>query len=286
MISTQAIARWIVAASLVLASGQLPAQVDRAASPADASSLFRTLSIGVGAGFMRFDTNFKFTDRGNGRSVFIDSEGTLGLPEIKAVPIVYGLWRPSLKHGIGFGYFSVRRESELIAVDENLGDLNVSGLARLTDDSTFYGLTYNYTLFQDDRAYVIATAGVNVIDLEYSFVAEGSVALGGQPAASDRYDESFRQVAPFPTFGLDSWFVLTPKWAIGARAAFVAGDISDVKALITGASIRAKYTVNSNVGLFLGLRYFDADIDITKTSRLYEITYGLDGLVMGIDVGF
>lgn len=286
MISVQAFARWFVVGSFVLANGHVWAQDNGAAADDGSPPMFRTLSIGLGAGLMRFDTNFKFTDRDTGRSVFIDSEGTLGLPETKTVPVLYGLWRPSVRHGIGFGYFSVRRESELLVVDENLGDLNVSGTARLTDDSVFYGLTYNYTLFQDDRAYVIATAGINVIDLEYRFEARGSLSLGDEPVSSGQYVESFQQVAPLPTIGLDSWFMLTPKWAFGARAAFVAGEISDVKALITEASIRAKYTVNRNVGLFLGVRYFDAVIDITKPSRLDEITYGLDGLVFGIDIGF
>jgi len=33
---------------------------------------------------VRFDTNFRFTDKGSGLSVFVDGEGTLGLPEKKA----------------------------------------------------------------------------------------------------------------------------------------------------------------------------------------------------------
>ena len=202
------------------------------------------------------------------------------------MPVIYGFWQPAPKHGIGFGYFSVRRESELLLIDENLGDLNLSGTASISDDSSFYGLSYNYTLFRDDRAKVVATMGINVIDLEYRFDARGTISIGGEPVGSGRYTESIRQLAPLPAFGIDTWFVLTPEWAFGARAAFVAGDVSDVKALITEASMRAKYTINHNVGLFFGLRYFDADIDITRESRLDEINYGLDGLFVGIDFGF
>ena len=250
------------------------------------SPLTRTLSIGVGAGFMRFDSNFKFTDLDTGRSVFVDSEGTLGLPENKTIPIIYGSWRPSRKHGIGFGYSSVKRESELLAIDRNLGDLNLTGVAIVTDDSEFYGLTYNYTLFQDDRAYLFATLGIHVIDLEYRLDARGTISIGGDPIESGEYLAVVDQIAPLPTIGIDSVFTLTDKWSFGARARFVKGDVNDVDALITEAFIRARYSVNKNLGLIMGLRYFDADIDITNNTRLDEINYGLDGLLIGVDVGF
>ena len=250
------------------------------------SPLSRTLSIGVAAGYMRFDSNFKFTDVDSGRSVFVDSEGTLGLPEVKTVPILYGAWRPSQKHGVGFGYFSVRRESELLDIDRNLGDLSVSGSAKLDDNSKFYNLTYNYTLFQDDRAFIAAAVGINVIDLEYLFQATGDITIGDEIVESGIYQESIRQIAPLPTFGVDTWFMITPQWAFGAKATFVAGDVSDVKAIITEASIRAKYTINPNMGLIFGIRYFDADIDISRAKRLDEINYGLDGVFLGIDVGY
>jgi hypothetical protein len=82
-----------------------------AQQPDDPNSLAlsRTLSVGIAAGVMRFDTNFKFTDRDTGLSVFLDAEGSLQLPEVKAIPLIYGYWRPSQKHGLGFGYFSISR---------------------------------------------------------------------------------------------------------------------------------------------------------------------------------
>jgi len=64
--------------------------VASAQEPDESNSLMlgRTLSVGIAAGLMRFDTNFKFTDRDNDVSVFLDAEGTLGLPEAKAMPLL------------------------------------------------------------------------------------------------------------------------------------------------------------------------------------------------------
>jgi hypothetical protein len=208
------------------------------------------------------------------------------LPEVRTIPLIYGYWRPSSKHGLGFGYFSVRRDSELVAIDRNFGDLSLDGRATLTDETRFYALTYNYTFFQDSRAFLFASFGIKAIDLEYQFDAAGVLSLDGEPIESGVYSETLDQFAPIPLIGIDAWFALTDNWSFGARAAFVAGDVSDVRAVITESSIRAKYAFNENIGLIMGINYFDGDITINDTDRKTEINYGFDGLLLGIDVGF
>jgi hypothetical protein len=249
-------------------------------------ALSRKLSIGIAAGLMRFDTNFKFTNRETGRSVFLDSEGSMDLPEVKTIPLIYGFWRPSPKHGVGFAYFSVRRDSQLVAIDENFGDLSVDGRASLEDDTRFYQLAYNYTLFQDSRAFLFASLGITAIDLKYDFDAFGVLSLDGQPVATGSYSEKLEQFAPIPMVGLDAWFAITKRWSFGARAAFVAGEVNDVRALILESRIRAKYDFNENVGLLIGLNYFDGDVTINSTDVKTEINYGFEGLMLGIDIGF
>jgi hypothetical protein len=249
-------------------------------------TLSRKLSVGIAGGLMRFDTNFKFTNRETGRSVFLDSEGSMDLPEVKTIPLMYGYWRPSRKHGVGFAYFSVRRESELIAIDQNLGDLSVDGRAALEDDTRFYQLAYNYTLFQDSRAFLFASLGITAIDLKYDFDAFGILSLDGEPVSSGAYSETLEEFAPIPMIGLDAWFAITDKWSFGARASFVAGEVSDVRALILESRIRAKYDINKNVGLLIGLNYFDGDVTLNDTDTKTEINYGFEGLMLGIDVGF
>lgn len=267
---------WLPAASAQQASLEDP----------DSVALSRTLSVGIAAGLMRFDTNFKFTDRDSGRSVFLDAEGTMELPEVRTIPLIYGYWRPSPRHGLGFGYFSVHRDSELVAIDRNFGDLSLVGRASLSDDTRFYALTYNYTFFQDSRAFLFASFGIKAIDLEYRFDAAGVLSLDGEPIESGVYSETLDQFAPIPLIGIDAWFAVTDRWSFGARAAFVAGDVSDVRAVIIESSIRAKYAFNENVGLIMGINYFDGDITINATDQKTEINYGLDGLLLGIDVGF
>ena len=263
----------------------MPAAAQQADDP-DSLALSRTLSVGIAAGLMRFDTNFKITDRDSGASVFLDAEGTLQLPETKVIPLVYGYWRPSPKHGLGFGYFSVRRDSELIAIDRNFDDLRLDGRATLSDDTSFYALTYNSTFVQDSRAFVFASIGIKAIDLEYQFDAIGQVSLDGEVIESGSYSSTIEQFAPIPLAGIDAWFALTDRWSFGARAAFVAGEVSDVRAVITESSIRAKYEFNEHIGLIMGINYFDGDITINDVDEKQEINYGFDGIMLGVDIGF
>ncbi len=266
----------------------LPAVSAQQASLGDPTTmaLTRKLSVGIAAGLMRFDTNFKFTDRATGLSVFLDSEGSMGLPEVKTIPLIYGFWRPSPKHGLGFSYFSVFRESELVAIDRRFGDLSVDGRAVLEDDTRFYTLAYNYTLFQDSRAFLFASFGINAIDLKYDFDAFGVLSIDDEPVQTGEYRERIEQFAPIPMIGLDAWFAITHRWSFGARAAFVAGEVADVRALILESRIRAKYDFNKNVGLIIGLNYFDGDVTLNSTDVKTEINYGFEGLMLGIDVGF
>ena len=273
---------------LLMVAALLCMRVAVAQEPDDANSLMlgRALSVGIAAGLMRFDTNFKFTDRQTGRSAFLDSEGSMDLPEVKTIPLIYGFWRPSQKHGLGFAYFSVHRESELISIDRNFGDLSVDGRASLDDDTRFYTLAYNYTLFQDSRAFLFASFGINAIDLKYDFNAFGVLSLDGEPISSGAYSESLEEFAPIPMIGLDAWFAITDRWSFGARATFVAGEVSDVRALILESRIRAKYDFNEHVGFLIGLNYFDGDVTLNRTDTKTEINYGFEGLMLGIDVGF
>ena len=246
----------------------------------------RKLSVGIAAGYQRFNTNVKFTERSSGRDVFVDAEGTLGLPETQTIPILYGFWRPAKRHGIGFSYFSIDRSATLLAVDEDLGNLNLTGTAELTDKSKFYYLSYNLTAFQDDRAYVFASFGLYGLDLKAEFDARGDLTFRDVPIASGRYNETVNQFAPLPMIGIDGWFALTPKWALGAKVAFIGGTYKDVSAAVLESKIRVKYAFNKNVGLFFGVNYFNGDIEIKRADTKTDISYGFDGLFLGIDFGF
>jgi hypothetical protein len=246
----------------------------------------RRLSVGVGIGYERFDTNFKFTDKSSGRSVYVDAEGTLGLPDAQTVPMLYGYWRASEKHGIGFRFFQINREATLFAVDENLGDLTLTGKATFSDKARFYYVSYNYTAYQDTRSYVFLSLGLYGLDLKYRLDATGNISFRGVPIASGTYSQEVRQFAPLPLIGIDAWFALTPKWALGTRVSLIGGKYEDISAFVVETSVRGKYAFNRNLGLYFGINYFQGEVDINEDNQRAEISYGFDGVIAGLDVGF
>jgi hypothetical protein len=243
-------------------------------------------TLGLAAGYFIFDTNFNIVDKDTGRNLFIDAEGTLGLPQTQLTPMIYGVYRPSRRHGFGFSYFGIRRETTLLAIDENLGDFNITGDVVLSDRTRFLTLSYNLTVFEDDRAIVLASFGLNAIDLRYQFVAEGDITQGGQPVRGGRYEEVFNQLAPLPMVGIDAWFAVTPKWAIGSKLSLVAGKYEDISGAAFEALVRTRYSFNRRIGAVFGVNYFDAALNIDKQEVRNEVRYGFNGVFGGIDLSF
>jgi hypothetical protein len=190
-----------------------------------------SFALGIGAAIVKFDTKLKFTDktRSTFDSIFIDPEGTLGLPETSSVTTFYGAWNINPKHSIGFSYFSVNRESSLFNIDETLEDIRIEGDAKLTDATNFYRLNYGYTLFNDNRSKVKLHAGIYGLDLKYVFEAQGLITRDGVTTSGSIKEEA-KVFAPLPLIGLDLWYSFTPKWGINTKIAFVAGSYEDVSA--------------------------------------------------------
>lgn len=259
--------------------------------PEDSRNRF---GLGVGAGLMRFDTNFKFTDKGSGSSVFVDGEGTLGLTENNSLPFFYGHYRFNRRHGIGFSYFKIKRESTLILINEtkdfHLNDLTITAgvdaKVTLTDKSSFSYLSYNLTLFDDNRSFLFASFGLYGLDLKYVLDARGEITLQGIPVAGDSYNNETSVFAPLPMFGIDAWYFFTPKWALGTKISLVGGSYQDVTALVLDTTVRAKYQFTKHIGFLFGITYFNSDTTIDKPELKTEVNYGYDGIALGFDIRF
>ena len=250
--------------------------------------------LGVGVVRVRFDTNFKFTDKASGFRVFVDGEGTLGLPEKETLPFLYGYYRFARRHAIGFSYFEIKRESTLLQVNEStdfhLGDLTITAGANakvtISDKSSFSYLSYNYTLFEDQRSFLFASFGLYGLDLTYGLDAEGEITLQGVPVFDERYSQEASVFAPLPLLGIDAWYFFTPKWALGTKISLVAGSYQDISALVLDTTVRAKYQFTKNIGMSLGITYFNAEVTIDEPDLKTEVDYGYDGIALGVDLRF
>lgn len=243
-------------------------------------------AIGLGASYVRFDTNFKFTEKSTNYSIFIDAEGTLGLPEADTVGIIFGYYRFARRHGLGFSSFRIRREHTLLAEEFVFQDLTFTGEAKLSDKSSFYFLSYNYTFFEDDRSRVYGSFGVYGLDLDYRFEAMGDITLGDEPVTSGSIMEDATIFAPLPMFGLDMWFAFTDRWSLGTKISLVAGSYQDISAAVLDTTIRTRVQFTSHVGLIMGITYFTSSIDIDDEEIKTEVSYGFSGAFLGLALSF
>jgi len=240
-------------------------------------------AIGIGAAIVKFDTKLKFTDktRSTFDSIFIDPEGTLGLPETSSVTTFYGVWNINPRHSIGLSYFSVNRETSLFDIDETFEDVRIQGDAKLTDATNFYRFGYGYTLFNDSRSKIKLHAGIYGLDLKYVFEAEGQITQDGVTTSGSIKEEA-KVFAPLPLIGLDFWYAFTPRWGMNTKVAFVAGSYEDVSAAVLQTSINALYRFTDHIGLIFGLAYFDADVVIEDAVEKIDVSYGYDGGFIGM----
>jgi len=245
--------------------------------------------LGVGFALVRFDTSFKFTDKETGRVVFVDADGNLGLPDTESLPVVYGQYRFTKKHAIGFNYFKVKRESALLDFDSDLGDVHIKGTALLKDETYFFNIKYVNTLFEDSGSRVQALIGFNLLDIKYVLEAEGEITYTDTPTPSTD-SESLREevsvLAPLPLIGLDLMNSFTKEWRLKTSVSLVAGNYKDVRAWVVNTNITAVYKVTPNMGATIGLAYFDADVSVGDDIDRNDIKYGYDGLILGLHAVF
>lgn len=254
---------------------------------ADEENLYKgdKMGMGVGFGIVKFNSNAKVTDKTTGRSIFIDVEGNLGLPEISHINTIYGAYRFDPKHSVLFGYFGVNRVSNLIGVDKDFGAIKVEGSLSIADRTRFYYLSYGYKLYYDSRSHVTLVAGLNGMDLRYDIEANGQITVGDNIFISQKLLNA-NVFAPLPLLGLNFGFSFTPKWRVSVKNSLIFGSYNETSAKVLQSSMNVLYKANKHVGVLMGLTYFNASINVDDENELSEIFYGYNGGFIGMHFGF
>ena len=243
------------------------------------------IGIGVGYSVVRFDASVRYLDKQQDRVIYLDAEGNLGLPRSDTIPVVYGVYRFSADDALGFAYFQVRRESELFAFDETLGNVRITGRARFQDQTRFFSLYYANTWYEDERSRVQGYIGLNTLDIRYLFDAEGTIAFP-DGSTQARLEEEAGVTAPLPLFGLSFWFAFTPQWSISSDISLITGEYQGVAATVISTGLNARYRFSRYFGGVLGISYFDADVVIEDDETRTDVIYGFDGIYLGLHALF
>ena len=256
------------------------------AAPAHAQSLDDKFWI-QGTGFLaNVDTDVRVGSTANPNGgTQIDLEDDLGLDDSSLLPAVYAGARLGGGFVITGEYYSLGRDSTAtisrnITIDDVTYQVNASVTAGF--DTDIYRFTIGYSFVRNDTVEVGAAIGLHATELELSVSGQGSA--GGAPVSSQVRRKDV--LAPMPTIGLYTTFQVIPRVAINARADYLSLGIDDYDGSLLNLQASVSYRLMDNVGVGVGYRYVDYDLDVTKTDITGAFDYKFWGPSFFIEVGF
>ena len=256
------------------------------AAPASAQTIEDRFWIS-GSGFLaNVDTDARVATAANPNGgTQIDLEDDLGLDDSSLLAAIYA----GAKLGGGFvvtgEYYSLGRDSTAtIARNITIEDVTypVNGSITAGFDTDIYRFTVGYSFVRNETLEVGAAIGLHATNLEFSISGQGSA--GGAPVSSQVRRKDF--LAPMPTVGLYTTFEVMPRVTINARADYLSLGIDDYDGSLLNAQASVSYRLMDNVGIGVGYRYVDYDLDVTKTDVIGNFDYQFWGPSFFIEVGF
>jgi hypothetical protein len=220
---------------------------------------------------------------GNGTQ--IDLEDDLGLDDSSLLPAIYA----GAKLGSGFvvtgEFYSLGRDStgtisRNIVIDDVTYPANATASAGF--DTDVYRFTIGYTFVGSDSAELGFAIGLHATDLGFSLSGQGTV--GTAPISTQIRKKDF--LAPLPTVGLYTTFEPAPRVTINARADYLSMGIDDYDGSVLNAQASVSYRVMENVGIGVGYRFVDYDLDVTRPNYIATFDYQFWGPSIFLEAGF
>jgi len=273
-------ARISFAAVILLLAANLYAQAPAEGEYANFNDPFR---VYLGGFYPKMDSEIAI----NGDVVTpppLDIENELGLQEGKFVGWGGAKWRISRRNSLELEYFALNRDGlvDLFPEPVEVGDLVIeSGSISTAFDVAVTRLTYGFSLKRSERSDLQAKAGLHIADMSIGLQLAGAVCdrrLGesppGCPTGQAPPLETEEVTAPLPHFGLSWAYALSPTIMTEVRAMGFAIEVNDVDGGLIEVSGDVFWQPWDNLGLGLGLRYFDlsvkaGDADLNGKFNLY-----------------
>jgi len=215
----------------------------------------------------------------------IDLERDLGFDDSELLPAIYA----GAKLGGGFvvtaEYYALgRNTTHTIDRDITVDGITypVNGSITAGFDTDIYRFTVGYSFIRNETVEVGAGIGFFGTDLKFSLSGQGSA--GGAPVSAQNRRKSF--LAPMPTLGLYTTFEAMPKVTINARVDYLSLGIGDYDGSILNLQATVAYQVMENVGIGVGYRYVDYDLDVSKPTYEANFDYKFWGPSLFIEADF
>ncbi len=243
-----AVLKLALIAALVQAAA--PAHADDYLSPTD-----ERVRLSLGVEHLSNTTNMQLDSSAGVPGTPINAESALGLDSSDFEPKFQAMIRVGERHRLRFDYFSLDRTGQttltsLIVFKDAL--LQVGDPVQTTLSLRTLGITYEYSFIHREKFELAATFGINDTDLS----ARARVAT-----ETRHVNETEDQAGPFPTFGLDSTYVLSKRFYVDARAQYFRMAVDHLTGSVGFYEFAALYRYRPNISLALGYTATRADVE-------------------------
>jgi hypothetical protein len=286
----------LTSAGAVQADDAGAAPQDVAGSDAAIHPFFRhRLMLQGGAAFSSVDSFAQVGSHAGGFGTHLSLEKDLGLASDHTsfdTTVRLRLFERWMLEG---AYFNVPRKRSVHAAGEiKFGDHTFDANATLKGDIDIasYRLALGYAFYKDARTEIGAALSLYVSD--FSAALSGDASVNGTHVGFST--GTYEAPAPLPAIGIYGHYALSPRWLISGRADYLDFDIStskwfgaeleDVGGYILSLEASTEYRVLDNVGVGIGYRYMDVELDATSSGMRGKAGYSFSAPTAFMRVDF
>ena len=225
-------------------------------------------------------TNIRLDSTGGLPGTSINAENVLGLDSSDFEPKFQAMVRAGERHRVRFDYFTLDRTGNTILsapivfrdVVLQVGDPVNTNLSMRT-----LGITYEYSFIHRERFELAATFGVNDTDIS---------ARARVSTQTRHVNQTEDQAGPFPTFGLDSTYVLSKRFYLDGRAQYFKVNIDHLSGSLGFYELAGLYRLRPNVSFALGYTAVKATLTSRQTRTSGQFDFNSKGPEFFVRVAF
>ncbi|MGI9219439.1 MAG: hypothetical protein ACR2QS_00215 [Woeseiaceae bacterium] len=227
----------------------------------------------------------------------IDIEDTLRVDDGKLVAWGGIGWHFAKRHSVEFEFFTLGREgtvSDSFSPPLQIGDTFIeSGQITTSYDTDVYRLTYGFSMMRSERSDFQLKAGLHIASLSAGIGLAGAICdpttdptmppgcpVAGTGAASESV------TAPLPHLGLSYAHALSPNWTLNVSAIGFAVELDNIDGSIVELTGDVAWQPWRNVGVGMGLRYFNVGVESGGSDLNGEFDFEYFGPALYVAVTF
>ena len=238
--------------------------------------------VRLSLGFMHVTstTNIRLDSSAGLPGTQINAEHVLGLDGSDFEPKFQAMVRVGERHRLRFDYFTLDRTGQAtLGAPIVFRDvvLQTNDPVQTNLSMRTLGITYEYSFIHRERFELAATLGINDTDIS----ARARVAT-----QTRHVDQTEDQAGPFPTFGLDSTYVLSKRFYLDARAQYFKLAVDHLTGSLGFYELAALYRLRPNISFALGYTAAKATLSSRQTRTSGQFDFDSKGPEFFVRIAF